>query len=81
MSSTHTPGPWVASSDIYAKDGDGSGIVRLAAGTSDADARLIASAPDLLEALKLVVEDDESYLIPMTYNSVMEAIKKATGES
>lgn len=42
-----------------------------------ADARLIAAAPDLLEALELVYEDRQSYAT--IHAAVGEAIAKATG--
>lgn len=59
----HTPGPWQWTQhfdptiSIY-KDGFGQ-IARLydsSAGTGKANARLIAAAPDLLDALKTIVE-------------------------
>lgn len=66
---THTPGPWTAQEldDAFIKGADGSDVARVykwggATPTSDlasrgpANARLIASAPTLLEALELAVE-------------------------
>lgn len=45
-----------------------------------ANARLIAAAPDLLDALKMVLDDPEALQgRPRTYECVMEAIKKAQG--
>ena len=65
--SKHTPGPWQWTQhfdptiSIY-KDGFGQ-IARLydsSAGTGKANARLIAAAPDLLEALVWMVENDDT---------------------
>lgn len=79
-SGKHTPGPWKVVPDVVTNavemfeiaevshlrivcDGRGDGFS--VAGTPDADARLIAAAPELLEAAKLVIawceaEDDHS---------------------
>lgn len=55
----HTPGPWRAEPGDYPDDNyvtsDGGTIVDH---VSDADARLIAAAPDLLDALMAVVKAD-----------------------
>ena len=57
----HTPGPWIADRpgttgtgyyDVTASLGAQAGIVRVAKCNSAHDARLIASAPDLLAALE-----------------------------
>lgn len=64
----HTPGKWgydgedtAASQDwdgdgyeIFVRDGNGEIIESIASTTEEADARLIAAAPDLLEALETV---------------------------
>ncbi len=59
--SAHTPGPWrigtINYADIYEPGGD---VVALAIKDLDgtaANARLIAAAPELLEALKVVSSD------------------------
>ena len=62
--SAHTPGPWKVTDARTEDDGEtyGALIVQTADATiasniyHEADARLIASAPDLLYALKRVVE-------------------------
>jgi hypothetical protein len=82
MKTTHTSGPWYVGGfpdgDYDVTDDDGgntlaSGIIKIE------DARLIAAAPDLLEALKYCVsvfeaqlDHNESY-----YKQAIEAIKKA----
>jgi hypothetical protein len=87
---THTPGPWISLSDgrIYAP-GE---IVAdttfgcLSRGTTDANARLIAAAPDLLAALqrclafmeRIAVEDCIADTIGE--NQARAAIRKAKGE-
>src|SRR6478735_7587955 len=57
MSAKHTPGPWVASQ--YLDNGqwgiithDNQIVVGLSSRISEADARFIAAAPDLLESLR-----------------------------
>lgn len=58
MSAQHTPGPWKTNGDPYVSTGDGKHSIAFTdcRGISDAEAkanaRLIAAAPDLLEALK-----------------------------
>ncbi len=89
--SKHTPGPWQWTQhfdptiSIY-KDGFGQ-IARLydsSAGTGKANARLIAAAPDLLDALKsiaiawkdeVLVHDDQREAM----RAATAAIAKATG--
>lgn len=44
-----------------------------------ADARLIAAAPDLLEALRRCLADDAGDLEPETVHIAMQAIAKAEG--
>ena len=83
----HTPGPWQWTQhfdptiSIY-KDGFGQ-IARLydsSAGTGKANARLIAAAPDLLDALQSIIEDiDSEFGTDCDYNKARAAIAKATG--
>ena len=86
MISQHTPGPWtqhegevraknygLISRSYYGKpDGEGA-----------ANARLIAAAPDLLEALKWVVRicDEGGYPDGKCLQEARTAIAKATGET
>jgi len=88
----HTPGPWVVDPavrqgfTVYApKEGfivgtqDEEG--RYGAIESEANARLIAAAPDLLDALLMVLDDPNALDgRPRTYEYVHAAIAKATGE-
>jgi hypothetical protein len=89
MSTTHTPGPWAtvpttakgAHSDTKRLDVVSHGAEFspsfVAGDVSPSDARLIAAAPDLLEALRLGVEND----IPTTewLRIARAAIAKAEG--
>jgi hypothetical protein len=94
MTTQHTPGPW-----LYTQEGvdafgivkpDGYSIVHLAAlhnSTSaselPANARLIAAAPDLLDALRGLIRDigvSAVYQDHPAYNAARAAIAKATGE-
>ena len=90
MSTKHTPGPWMSAAsknhpDFYSiekRDGDGRladdiCFLTLKKGEEGmANARLIAAAPDLLEALELLLHDRT----PWTVQCAKEAIAKATGE-
>ena len=83
----HTPGPWQWTQhfdptiSIY-KDGFGQ-IARLydsSEGAGKANARLIAAAPDLLDALiEIVSADDAHELTQKHIESARAAIAKATG--
>jgi hypothetical protein len=96
MADKHTPGPWVFaySNDVGPDDDyfieffelsttDGRVLARV---EEEPDARLIAAAPDLLEALKVCEENISSLLAsqhPKVFgiwlDSVRAAIAKATG--
>lgn len=87
----HTPGPWriFNSCDIFPDDGDVSGSKHIAdfAPTSDAisdserqaNGRLIAAAPEMLAALKIVVqkfeafEDDDLAVLEMMQQAIAKA--------
>ncbi|MDO4708233.1 MAG: hypothetical protein Q4B94_00150 [Pseudomonadota bacterium] len=90
--SKHTPGPWSAR-DIYVRDKNDT-IVALMGDEVEqslADARLIAAAPELLEALKELVAWDLESLpeeVSLGYSGIEQdiarakaAIVKATGET
>lgn len=85
----HTPGPWEALFDedfvdvlpvhIDSKDG----VPVACAYRLEADAHLIAAAPELLEVLQeLLREADEGIATcPLTRSKAHAAIAKATGET
>jgi hypothetical protein len=97
----HTPGPWriVRTSD-YTSDPEDTDIQSIEGANGDsvyftdsgyyrpreADARLIAAAPDLLEALRGVLDHFDPYATPgyeeneQAYEAARDAIRKATGE-
>lgn len=85
MRTTHTPGPWtVDGNEIFGPPDEGnidSGVV-VARRVNPADAALIAAAPDLLEALRMI-EEVASGRVPLVNNWVASvaraAIAKATG--
>lgn len=89
MSTQHTPGPWKAYSTGLARSGFpeyqihwseiGECVAEVVHGTENA--RLIAAAPDLLEALKLALRQNEHDMV-MTGEECRQcfaAIAKATG--
>lgn len=89
----HTPGPWRLDPEEYAQLTDGSYRVidtgrsyypngfRIAEYLTDADARLIASAPDLLVALMTALPClHQCGANPRAIKRVIEAIDKATGQ-
>ena len=97
MSAQHTPGPWIAGDDegsdyylVGPHDGDGivyQPVVKL---HSEANARLIAAAPEMLAALQAVLAEIEgpdrphstdSWLPSHLAHQVRAAIAKATGEA
>lgn len=78
----HTPGPWTVNDVSIEADG---GLVALAyargKGSMKANARLIAAAPELLEALKAVERHNDN---PCRFDAyvdriVIDAIAKAEG--
>jgi hypothetical protein len=77
--SKHTPGPWEVWDQYIRPDyRDDKVICQWGSYTSEADAHLIAAAPDMLAALKLAVEiigaDDR-------IDPILNAIAKAEGAS
>jgi hypothetical protein len=51
---THTPGPWFVTYGTWDGDGDATYTLRGIKTIGQADANLIAAAPDLLAALRLL---------------------------
>lgn len=93
---SHTPGPWHLSSDPYddgtpyfqivAGDGFFGDVVeprgfKLNEIMTEADARLIAAAPDLLHALEMVrdANRDDPHIPQIALATIEAAIAKATG--
>ena len=91
----HTPGPWVADApcpaSIWAGDfqvatcktanGDGVGMDATPWDVATANARLIAAAPDLLEALEAVIANGADSAPGLgAYLNARAAIAKAKGE-
>lgn len=88
----HTPGPWYVNDDCIEADGpEGPRDVTVAVvhlnASIDADARLIAAAPELLEALKslfadwvmLVGEDLRNDEVALLWKCCEDAVAKAEG--
>ena len=87
ITSAHTPGPWTVSepTGAYIQSPAG-GIAALTYGAREADARLIAAAPDLLTALDCAegfiagFEGDETQEgIDWLLATIRAAITRATG--
>lgn len=87
MSANHTPGPWSFdqeddnSTDFWVFQANGP--ARIAVEVSERDAALIAAAPDLLAALKLLEQEGDwqgtSWAIPAAaWRAARAAIAKAT---
>ena len=84
----HTPGPWTheGQGDITGIEDNGFGrgpvdvcsvYLRTVEGRHEANARLIAAAPDLLEALECLIKSDHDDVIEMA----RAAIARARGEA
>ena len=94
MNTEYTSGPWICHSGmVWKQDGteDGIPIARMDRNTSrtipterDKNARLIAAAPDLLEALRFMVNAAKTETGMDIYKAHIEqaenAIRKAIGE-
>jgi hypothetical protein len=97
MTQTHTPGPWFFHRDELLHDGRPNGSLHLVADvdqegngldwqTNEANARLIAAAPDMLEALRRL--EAMVRILPPDMDApdsalaqARAAIAKATGEA
>ena len=82
MSGRHAPGPWsaVLGGDPQVVNEDGT----LAKVASNANARLMAAAPELLEALEMMLENANRYgwdFDSDDYRQARAACNKAKGES
>jgi hypothetical protein len=82
---SHTPGPWVAEesrdlTEILGANDQPVCQFSLINENEKADARLIASAPELLAALEQLVLADQNYeLCEEDFERAEDAIKKARG--
>lgn len=85
---THTKGPWMHANTagnhqfaIYPEaTGKDIALVYNRCQESEANARLIASAPELLEALQEVIRNYENRLPIGFINRISQTINKATGQ-
>lgn len=91
MNTPHTPGPWESkdydgdTTEIFACDADGTyvGRVNQENPQHEANARLIAAAPDLFDAAYNTLMAFESYEGPgdNELSFLMKAVKKALGHN
>ena len=91
MKAQHTPGPWVVDGkEVFSTVGGRRRIAQVwnfdvGQATSDANARLISAAPEILQALQELLEDADNYAddgvypSPLTRSKARAAIAKATG--
>ena len=83
--SKHTPGPWkVEHNTAWNRDVDIRGCdgrqIAFACSLNEADAKLIAAAPDLLEACKFIMDRIENVAITSKMQiKLRAAIRKAEG--
>ena len=89
MNTQHTPGPWelIPASDrcpwpaVIRGETGGFLVHGISKQLCDADARLIAAAPELLEALQdLCRRLGPSYFLEQNWAAPLSAIAKATGK-
>ena len=86
MSAQHTPGPWTyhpdSGSSCAALIATGSFVCEFIEAPNEANARLIAAAPELLEALVryVAIDKSEGCTDNNLYRSAVAAIAKVTGE-
>jgi hypothetical protein len=89
----HTPGPWKAVSESACQEIEVMEIAEVShmrvipaaggwptAGSPEDDARLIAAAPELLEALQFLMTASGEQLTT-AFEQAQDAIRKATGEA
>lgn len=84
MNAQHTPGPWAFIGSTLVQDSGNRlhlGKFTEAPGlrqAAEANARLIAAAPELLEALQAIIGHDAHLLNPWRVEAARAAIAKAT---
>lgn len=82
MNTKHTPGPWIKEGGTVCKANTLQTICKTSGkdeATQSANARLIASAPDMLDALQAIVDafgDQDSILIDQCKAALGKAIGK-----
>lgn len=90
MNTKHTPGPWVVDRThpelernvVWSGDQIIASVVNDQHGNADANARLVAAAPELLEALRYMVANAEAEgWSEMMLADATAAIAKAEGRS
>jgi hypothetical protein len=91
MSAPHTPGPWLFTAEMYGldnmrvfgvNDATGNGVANCGhdgRGQCEANARLIAAAPDLLAALQELLALHIAHHNAIEHAAARAAIRKATG--
>lgn len=85
MTTKHTPGPWVRFCDqgrtiAIMPAGRPDDICTMAGGATEADATLIAAAPELLAAAEAVLALDEGEELCVQCVALRDAVAKAKGE-
>lgn len=77
----HSPAPWVIASGGWDEDGNACYSLEGITDVHAADARLIAAAPDMLEALEVVRDALRVNSITTATQVLDSAIRKARGEA
>lgn len=80
MTSKHTPGPWVAHETLVLFPKNAGGFDIRNCPNPESNARLIAAAPDLLDAIRAFV-DHGTCFSEDDMREARAAIAKATGET
>ena len=83
----HTPGPWTSYTGTHSIWAEGKRAICIMTGARktadmerDANARLIAAAPDLLTSLQALVALHDEFAPGLELNIARRVIAKATGE-
>lgn len=79
MTNKHTPGPWALNGNYIGSETAGN--IGYSFGDNVANAHLLAAAPELLAALKAVLEHNIAHHNHMTHAAARAAIAKAEGRS